>query len=98
MFKRLPNDKRSSVTISVDGNRVDARAGDTVAAALLASGITCFRSTPVTGSPRAAYCMMGVCFDCLATIDGVPNRQSCLVGVREGMQVVTGRGRRSIDP
>jgi hypothetical protein len=31
--------------------------------------------------------MMGVCFDCLVTIDGVGNRQGCLVRVRDGMQV-----------
>ena len=33
--------------------------------------------------------MMGVCFDCLVTIDGVGNRQACLVRVREGMRVET---------
>ena len=38
--------------------------------------------------------MMGVCFDCLVTIDGVGNRQGCLVPVREGMRVETQRGKR----
>ena len=47
------------------------------------------RTTPVTGAPRAPYCMMGVCFDCLVTIDGVGNRQGCLVPVREGMRIET---------
>ena len=66
-----------------------AGSGDTVAAALLAAGIDHCRTTPVSGAPRAPYCMMGVCFDCLVTIDGVGNRQGCLVPVREGMEVET---------
>ena len=33
---------------------------------------------------RAPYCMMGVCFDCLAEIDGMPNRQSCMVAAAPG--------------
>ena len=63
-----------------------ARTGDTVAAALLAAGIDHCRTTPVSGAPRAPYCLMGVCFDCLVTIDGVGSRQACLVPVREGMR------------
>ena len=42
------------------------------------------RATAVSGAPRLPYCMMGVCFDCLVTIDGVGNRQGCLVPVRRG--------------
>ena len=37
--------------------------------------------------PRGPFCMMGVCFDCLVEIDGVPNVQGCMTPVREGMQV-----------
>jgi sarcosine oxidase subunit alpha len=37
---------------------------------------------------------MGVCFDCLVTVDGVGSRQGCLVPVREGMMVETQIGRR----
>ncbi|RPI40929.1 MAG: (2Fe-2S)-binding protein [Hyphomicrobiaceae bacterium] len=97
MFRRLPENTRVPVTIRVDGERVDARAGDTVAAALLAHGRNHCRTTPVSGSARAPYCMMGVCFDCLVTIDGIGNRQGCLVPVREGMAVKTQQGKREID-
>ena len=31
--------------------------------------------------------MMGVCFECLMVIDGVPSRQACMVTVREGMRI-----------
>ena len=55
------------------------------------------RETPVTGAKRLPYCMMGVCFDCLAEIDGVPNRQACMVEVREGMTIRPQRGARVIE-
>ena len=48
----------------------------------------------MSGKPRAPYCLMGVCFDCLVTIDGVGSRQACLVPVREGMAVETQQGKR----
>ncbi|SKA16153.1 sarcosine oxidase subunit alpha [Enhydrobacter aerosaccus] len=92
MFKRLHD--TPTVTIKVNGQTVRARSGDTVAAALLAAGIDHCRTTPVTGAPRAPYCLMGVCFDCLVTIDGIGNRQGCLVPVREGMEVATQVGKR----
>jgi hypothetical protein len=40
--------------------------------------------------------MMGVCFDCLVVIDGVGNRQGCLVPLSEGMAVETQRGGRQV--
>jgi D-hydroxyproline dehydrogenase subunit gamma len=93
MFKRLA-ETGTAVAITVDGKRVAARAGDTVAAALIAAGIGHCRTTPVTGAPRAPYCLMGVCFECLVTIDGVGSRQGCLVPVRDGMNVETQVGKR----
>jgi len=62
-------------------------AGASAAAAVLAAGFDSIRKTPVEGRERAPYCMMGVCFDCLAEIDGVANRQSCMIEVRPGMQI-----------
>ena len=93
MFKRLA-EAGASVAITVDGKAVNARAGDTVAAALLANGIDHCRTPPVSGAPRAPYCLMGVCFDCLVTIDGVGSRQACLVPVHDGMKVETQQGKR----
>jgi len=97
MFRRLPEDKRPIVTLSVDGRSIEAREGDSVAAALLAAGLLQSRSTPVGHVPRAPYCMMGVCFDCLMAIDGVGSRQACMVPVRQGMDVRTQHGARQLD-
>lgn len=86
-----------TVGLFFDNRPLRAPAGCSVAAALLANGVSIFRTTPVSGAPRAPYCMMGACFDCLVEIDGQANRQSCLVTVAEGMQVKTQAGLRSLD-
>ena len=96
MFKRSDDDARAPVEIFVDGVSVRARTGDTVSAALLASGLDVRRATAVSGAPRLPYCMMGVCFDCLVTIDGVGNRQGCLVPVSPGMKIEVQKGKREI--
>jgi predicted molibdopterin-dependent oxidoreductase YjgC len=93
MFRRLA-ETGAPVAITVDGRQLGARAGDTVASALLANGIDRCRTTPVSGAPRAPYCLMGVCFECLVTIDGVGSRQGCLVPVRDGMSIETQLGKR----
>jgi predicted molibdopterin-dependent oxidoreductase YjgC len=84
------------VPITIDGEPAHARVGDTVAAALLAAGRATCRSTPVSGAPRGPYCMMGVCFECLVSVDGVGNRQGCQVIVQPGMAVQTQRGKREV--
>ena len=96
MFQRLPDTAGKAVTFHIDDRSVTAREGDSVAAALLAAGIGYCRVTPISGSRRAPYCMMGVCFECLVTIDGVGNRQACLVRARAGMRVETQRGKREL--
>jgi predicted molibdopterin-dependent oxidoreductase YjgC len=96
MFRRLPEAAGDTIALTLNGARVQARAGDTVAAALLAAGVPYCRTTPVSGAKRAPYCMMGVCFECLVTIDGVGNRQACLILAREGMRVETQNGARAI--
>jgi sarcosine oxidase subunit alpha len=93
MFKRL-GERGATVALRVDGKEVRACPGDTVAGALLAADIGPCRTTPVSGAPRAPYCLMGVCFDCLVTIDGVGSRQACLIEVRDGMLVETQLGKR----
>ncbi|MFM0736015.1 (2Fe-2S)-binding protein [Paraburkholderia xenovorans] len=72
--------------------------GRSVAAALLASGVSRFRATPVSGAPRGPFCMMGACFDCLVEIDGVPSRQSCMVEVKAGMRIRSQEGARDLPP
>lgn len=86
----------ATVPFTLNGHTLQAVAGCNVAAALLANGVSAFRTAAVSGEPRGPYCMMGVCFDCLVEIDGVPNCQSCLTTVRPGMQVRTQSGLRPV--
>ena len=98
MFRAMllpANEQRLAVEIFVEGQRVPAREGETLAAALLNAGVVPFRHTPVSGQPRAPLCLMGVCFDCLVEVDGVQNVQSCMVQVRAGMQVRLPEGART---
>ncbi|MFM0365514.1 (2Fe-2S)-binding protein [Paraburkholderia sediminicola] len=96
MFKKLHEPGVSTLTIFIDGQAVVAERGESVAAVLLRQVNPASRSTPVHESPRAPYCMMGVCFECLTIVDGVASTQSCLVTVREGMRVERQFGRRRL--
>ncbi len=90
-----------TVTIHLDGEPVRAPRGDTLAAVLLArstTGTSVTSASAVTGAPRAPYCMIGSCFECLVEIDGLGRRQACLVTVREGMRVRRARGLREPSP
>ena len=98
LFQPVKSEARSTRTVRLHFNdqQLDVPAGTSVAAALLMSGIQRFRATPVSESPRAPYCMMGVCFECLVEIDGIPNRQSCLIEVVQGMQIRSQEGARDL--
>ncbi|MDM8555852.1 (2Fe-2S)-binding protein [Desulfococcaceae bacterium HSG7] len=97
MFKKLHDTDTETVTIEFEGRPIEAPAGISVAAAVLSDGVTHTRTTPVSGSPRAPYCLMGICFECLMEIDGVPNRQACMTHVRNGMKVRRQPGARGIE-
>jgi predicted molibdopterin-dependent oxidoreductase YjgC len=97
MLKHIDATDDASVAFTFEGRPITATKGDTVASALLAAGETVFRSTPVSGADRGPFCMMGVCFDCLVEIDGVPNRQACMTPVSGGMNVRRQHGAVEVD-
>ncbi|MDI3340491.1 MAG: (2Fe-2S)-binding protein [Sphaerobacter sp.] len=80
------------VTIFVDGRPIPARAGEPIAAALLASGIRVCRTMPRSRQPRGVFCGVGRCTDCAMTVDGEPNVRTCVTPVRDGQRIVTQRG------
>jgi predicted molibdopterin-dependent oxidoreductase YjgC len=79
-------------SVAVDGRTVNVPAGATVAGALLLAGKLASGPHPLTGEPEGPQCLMGVCFGCLVEIDGVADRQACLVAARPGMVVRTRGG------
>ena len=78
---------KPTVTVRFEDQSICVEAGLSIAAALLLKGAQPLRTTPVTQAPRAPYCMMGVCFECLVEVDGKPSRQACLTTVRDGMVI-----------
>lgn len=92
LFESADAERSCSVTLKFEDRTLTVPAGVTVAAALLLRGVAPFRTTPVTSAPRAPYCMMGVCFECLVEVDGKPSRQACLTAVRDGMVIKRQQG------
>lgn len=83
--------KGRAVKISVDGNLIDAYEGETIAAALLSAGIRTFRLSRKHKEPRSLFCGMGICFECLVSVDGVHAVRACITPVADGIQVKTCR-------
>ena len=94
-FKTLP-ESGVPVQFTLDGKLVTAPTGTSLAAALLAHSGDASRKTK-TGAGRTAFCMMGVCFDCLVDVDGKPNTQACMTLVRDGMVVKRQIGLRGLN-
>ena len=81
----------NSVEIQHDGESIVAREGQSVLAALWASGVRTLHTTARYQDARSAYCGIGVCFDCIATVNGEPNVRTCMVPVQSGLVVETQR-------
>ena len=98
LFTTESTSASASVTVQFEDQLISVPAGLSIAAALLLKGAESFRTTPVTESPRAPYCMMGVCFECLVEVDGKPSRQACLTTVRNGMVIRRQHGASALTP
>jgi len=69
-----------------DGQPVLAHQGETVLAALMRAGIKHLRNAPTDGSPRGAFCCMGLCQECVVLVDG-SIVESCRQLVADGLVV-----------
>lgn len=77
-----------AVTITVDGEVVQAFAGESVLVAVLAH-TTRLREHEVDGTPRAGFCLMGACQDCWVWLAGGHRVRACTTPVVAGMAVST---------
>ena len=80
-------DGDDAVPFTFNAAQFTARPGQSVGAALIGNGITAWRATRRDQRPRGLFCGIGVCFDCLVTVDGAPSQRACLVEVQPGMRV-----------
>lgn len=93
MFKRLDKDPENLITIHINGQPFEVPAGETVAAAVLtSSSLSHTRTTVISNSPRAPFCLMGVCYECLMTINGKSSQRACKVQVEQGMNIESQQG------
>ena len=92
MLEHIDEEAAASINFTFDDQVIKARLGDSIASALLAAGEIVVRSTPVSGASRGPFCMMGVCFECLVEVNGVPDRQACMQPAVEGLVVRRGGG------
>ena len=95
---RIPGKGRGNpVTITFNGRPVAAFEGETVHAALSAAGIRKFRADS-DGHGHGVFCGMGVCYECVVTVDGVENQRACSTFVKDGMAVTFSTGPENPDP
>lgn len=99
-FRRLPDETSDAALVHFtwNGEAMTAGANETLAAALLANGVTVFGHAATTGRARGPYCMMGSCFECRVSIDGIENQQSCMTPIRDGLVAETNTGRPVLHP
>lgn len=81
-----------AVNVTVDGQPTVALPGQTVAAVLLSAGLDSWRYTRGSGRPRGLFCGIGVCFDCLVVVNGLPDVRACQRVVRDGDAIATQHG------
>jgi predicted molibdopterin-dependent oxidoreductase YjgC len=87
LFERINNNQQElSISFTFDGETINARKGETVAIALLASGCEWVRKTPSLSQKRNPFCMMGSCYDCLVSINNC-HVQACMVECEQGLVV-----------
>jgi sarcosine oxidase subunit alpha len=76
------------VRISINKKEYTAVRGETVLAALVASGYTSFRKSRKIGERRGPLCGMGVCYECQVSVNGVSNQRACMAEVEDRMEIV----------
>jgi 2Fe-2S iron-sulfur cluster binding domain len=87
-----PVTRGREVQVVLDGEEIVAFAGENVVSALLAADRRGHRVTPRRQEVRGMFCGIGLCFDCVMTIDGLPGVRACQTPVSDGMQLETQHG------
>jgi hypothetical protein len=84
--RKLGNSEAAPVLFCFENQQVNARVGQSVAAALIANGIRTLRIDEA-GNPKGILCGIGYCFECRCVIDDEPDRRACMVEAKPGMRV-----------
>lgn len=73
----------------VNDRKAEAFVGELVSTVLQAEGISIFARKTTTGRASSLYCGMGVCYECLVTINGEKNLRACQTFVDDQMNIQT---------
>jgi predicted molibdopterin-dependent oxidoreductase YjgC len=82
-----PIEREGSFTFSWDGREIVAYPGETILGALLANNVHTVRQSRIDGEPRGMLCGIGICYECLVTVNGAANRRACVTPAAPGMRV-----------
>jgi thioredoxin reductase/bacterioferritin-associated ferredoxin len=83
-----PESSRETIDLTFEGRTISAKRGESLAAALTAAGVLKLREAR-TG-PRGLFCGMGVCQDCVVTVDGLAGQRACMTTAAAGQVVTSG--------
>jgi hypothetical protein len=81
----------SEVSFTFNGDSYEGVAGQSIAAALMASGVRELRATRFHKDPRLIFCGIGVCFDCVVVVNGVANQRACLVEIAQDDEIASSK-------
>jgi len=75
------------VNFIFNGKSISCQKGQSIAAAVIASGDRELRTTRFGNEPRSIFCGIGVCYDCVVVVNGVANQRSCLIEAKDAREV-----------
>jgi predicted molibdopterin-dependent oxidoreductase YjgC len=86
----------TQIRVTLNGESITSREGQSVGALLLEHEQLATRTTRQNARPRGMFCGIGICFDCLITINGITNQRACVTNIEEGMTIQTQQGSGAI--
>jgi len=81
----------AEISFTFNGDSYEGVPGQSIAAALMASGVRELRATRFHKEPRLIFCGIGVCFDCVVVVNGVANQRACLVEIAQDDEIVSSK-------
>lgn len=93
----LKFERGKKLKFTFDGREMEGYEGETVAAALHASGVKVLGESLFKRRPRGFYCAIGNCSSCLMVVNGKSNVKTCTTQLEEGMIVETQKGKGGLE-
>ncbi|MFA5524549.1 MAG: (2Fe-2S)-binding protein [Tissierellales bacterium] len=89
----LEFNRGEKVKFVFNGKELEGYKGETIAAALHATGIKVLGESVFKHRHRGFYCAIGNCSSCNMVVNGEPNVRTCITELQDGMIVETQHGK-----